>query len=151
MTFFDKLKFWKKEEVQGPNLGLQGMEQGLGGPGLDMGEAHMDLTDQPMYGYPAQPGMPRTGRASSYPQQGFQEQEYEPPVVRTFDHTKAAFQYPTSQQTAEVSPQQYLFDKNVEVISSKLDALRAGIDSLNQRLANVERMVQEQKRRGGGW
>lgn len=31
--------------------------------------------------------------------------------------------------------------KNMEVISSKLDALRVSIDSVNQRLANLERMA----------
>ena len=158
MSFFDKLRFWKKDDVQGPDLGLQGMEPGLGqGPnlGMDLGESGFGDVDKPMYGYPAQqaplqgyPSPPRQqSQQQGYAQQGFQQQEYEPPVVRTFDHTKAPFQYPAQQQ--DVSPQQYVADKNYEVISSKLDAVRAALESINQRLANLERMTQDQRRRGG--
>jgi len=40
--------------------------------------------------------------------------------------------------------------KNLEIISSKLDALRASIESLNQRLANLEAIArgeEDQSRR----
>lgn len=143
MSVFDKLKFWKKDEFRGPELGFGGMEPGLGAPPMGM-EGGFDM-DQPMYGSPQQKS------AQNYPQQqGFQQPEYEPPVVRTFDHTKATFQYPTSSPPVQdVAPQQYAVDKNLEVISVKLDALRAAIESVNQRLANVERLVQDQRRRGG--
>jgi len=44
------------------------------------------------------------------------------------------------------SPKDYTTEKELEVISSKLDALRAALDSINQRMQNVEEMV----RKGGG-
>ena len=44
----------------------------------------------------------------------------------------------------------YIASKNLEVISSKLDALKASLDALNQRVANIESIArgeQEDKRR----
>ena len=44
----------------------------------------------------------------------------------------------------------YINSKNLEVISSKLDALRASLESINQRLANIEAIArgeQEDQRR----
>lgn len=162
MAFFDKFKFWKHEELPSQNIGLEGMEPGMGqGPnlGMDLGEGSFGDMDKPLYGYPQQQqssgmspfpqqrqqGYPPQGMQPGLPQ-GFQQQEYEPPVLRTFDHTKGPFQAPLQQ---EASQQQYMVDKNYEIISSKLDAVRAALESINQRLANLERMSQDQRRRGG--
>lgn len=35
----------------------------------------------------------------------------------------------------------YIISKNIEVISSKLDALQASLESINQRLINIERIA----------
>ena len=46
--------------------------------------------------------------------------------------------------------QDFINSKSLEVISSKLDALRASVESINQRLANLETMArgeQEDQRR----
>jgi len=48
------------------------------------------------------------------------------------------FPPPSYSQPAMQSPREYATDKNLEVISSKLDALRAALESINQRLANLE-------------
>jgi hypothetical protein len=45
----------------------------------------------------------------------------------------------------------YVISKNLEIISYKLDALRAAIDSLSQRVANLERIASEEPRNRGGW
>ena len=46
------------------------------------------------------------------------------------------------------SPQQDMTSKNIEVISSKIDALRANLESINQRLANLEAIARgEQDKR----
>lgn len=44
-------------------------------------------------------------------------------------------------------PQEVTVDKDLEVISSKLDAIRANLDSINQRLANLERVAYGEKDR----
>ena len=50
---------------------------------------------------------------------------------------------PVRQQESspEYSHQQFIISKDIEVLSSKMDAIRASLDSLNQRLANIERLA----------
>ena len=117
MGFMDKLAFWKKKDEFG-DLGL-----GEKGPGLGPDSAVSDLGLGPSpggieggpadlnLGLPAQPQQP-------YPQQ--------PPLQPQFQ------QQPVQQQ------QNFTAEKDFEIISSKLDALRAALDSINQRLANLE-------------
>ena len=57
---------------------------------------------------------------------------------------------PLFQQQPAYSNEDYINSKNLEVISSKLDALRAALDSINQRLANIEAIArgeQEDRRK----
>ena len=58
------------------------------------------------------------------------------------------------------STRAYAAAKEVEVVSAKLDAVKAALESINQRLANIERAVQlmQQSQQGqpgqirrGGW
>ena len=55
---------------------------------------------------------------------------------------------PQYQQPPSYAPQQELESKNLEVISSKLDAIRASIESLNQRLANLEAIAKGEEEQG---
>ena len=116
MAFFDKLAFWKKKDDLG-DLGKDlGMDKDLGlgmdtGPSPDLGMG-LDMPQpqqQPFQKYP------------SFQQPSFQSQPAFQPV-----------QQPTYQGD------NYINSKNLEVISSKLDALRATLESINQRLANIE-------------
>ena len=117
MGLLGKLMFWKKkDEFESIGLGgkgnLPGMDLGLGpdfGAGADFG---------PGDGLQPPPGMP------SMQQPSFAQQPSFPP--------------PSYSQPAMQSPRDYTADKNLEVISSKLDALRVAIESINQRLANLE-------------
>lgn len=43
------------------------------------------------------------------------------------------------------SDDNYIVSKNLEVISSKIDALRAAIESLNQRVKNIERIAMREQ------
>lgn len=129
MAFLDKLMFWKKkEEPFGADLGL-GRDIGLGGRdiglGHDLGLGKEDLGLPPQTQFPPQQPMP------------FQQ----------------PYQYPQYQQPSPMiptppSPQQEIVGKDIEIISSKIDALRATLESINQRLANLERVAySEEKRR----
>ena len=129
MAFFDKLAFWKKKDDLGDlgkDLGLD-KDLGLGmdtGPSPDLGMG-LDTAQpqQPFQKYP------------SFQQPNFQPQQ---PAFQS----QPVFQQPSYQGDIN--------SKNLEVISSKLDALRATMESINQRLANIEAIArgeQEDSRR----
>ena len=139
MGFFGKLAFWKKKDDLddlGKDLGLDkdfGMDKGMGmeppppmnsmnsGPSPDLG-MNLESGIQPMQKYP-----------SFQQNSSFQVPSYQPP-----------------QPFQQSSNDNYIAVKNLEVISSKLDALKAAIDSLNARIANIEaiaRVEQENQRR----
>ncbi len=114
MAFFSKLAFWKKKDdldELSKDIGL-GKDLGLDlGPSPDLGMG-IEPVQQPYQKYP------------SFQQSGFQQQpSYQP---------QPSFQQPSYQNDS------YIASKNLEVISSKLDALRATMESINQRLANIE-------------
>ena len=128
MGFFNKLAFWKKKDDLdnlGKDLGLDkelGLDLGAG-PSPDLGMGIEPAQQQPYQKYPS------FQQSSFQPQPSFQSQ---------------AFQQPSYQND------NYIASKNLEVISSKLDALRASLESINQRLANIEAIArgeQEDTRR----
>lgn len=133
MGFFNKLAFWKKKDDLGDlgkDLGLDkdfGLDFSTGpSPDLGMGIEMPPQAQQPLQKYPSfqQPQ-----------QQGFQANSFQPQPV---------FQQPS------MSSDSYIASKNLEVISSKLDALRASLESMSQRLANIEAIArgeQEDSRR----
>ncbi len=129
MAFFSKLAFWKKKDDIddiGKDLGLDkelGLDMGTG-PSPELGMGIEPQQQQPFQKYP------------SYQQPGFQ--------------APSAPSFPGFQQQPSLSNDSYIASKNLEVISSKLDALRVSIESINQRLANIEAIArgeQEDTRR----
>ncbi len=50
--------------------------------------------------------------------------------------------YPQQQMESLQTSNLYAAGKQMEVVSAKLDALKASLDSLSQRMANIERMMQ---------
>lgn len=144
MAFLDKLMFWKKSDDFGipegpkPDLGFDsglgrdmgsGRDSGLGFGSPDVGAGFPGSFEEP----PARPGFEQNAFAQQH-MQPFQQQPFQQPP----------FQQP------QQSTNEYIISKNIEVLSSKLDALRAGIESINQRLAHLERVASgehEEKRR----
>ena len=128
MGFFSKLNpFKKKDDFDGLGKDLDlGKDFGLDqGPSPDLGAGlDMPQTQQPFQKYPS-----FQGQQNFSPQ--MQQPSYQPP-------------YPGA------ASDPYIASKNLEVISSKLDALKASLDALNQRVANIESIArgeQEDKRR----
>ena len=128
MGFFNKLAFWKKKDdldSLGKDFGIDkelGLDLGAG-PSPELGMGIEPAQQQPYQKYP------------SFQQSGFQPQP---------SFQSQAFQQPSYQND------NYIASKNLEVISSKLDALRASLESINQRLANIEAIArgeQEDTRR----
>ena len=124
MGFLGKLMFWKKkDEFEDIGLGEKGnipnVDLGLGpdlGAGADLGQG---LSMVPPG---TQPSIPSMQQPTQQPLQPTQQ----PPSLG-----------PNYNQP-QMQSQDYATSKNLEVISSKLDALRAALDSINQRLANLE-------------
>ena len=83
---------------------------------------------QPAYPDPSQPWMQQTQQPSPYYLQQQPQME--------------------SLQTSNL----YAAGKQMELVSAKLDALKASLDSLSQRIANIERMMQgDDYSRRKGW
>ena len=150
MGFFDKLKFLKKSDdfgdigkglsLEGQDLGgLSGTDLGLGRDTAGLGRDTLGLQTEGMDNAWTSPQMqqahtaqPSRGYQYQQPAQQFQHQpQYEKPVIVSQDEgfgTKA-----------------YSMEKNMEVISAKLDALKAGIDAMNQRLATIENEIRQKR------
>jgi len=135
MGFLSKLMFWKgKDEFSDLGLGEKGaapsVDLGLGtdfGAGGDLGA-----------GMQPSPGMPQ--------QPSFQQpSQMQPP---SFGPAPSSVPPPQMQPPAD-----YAANKTLEVISSKLDALRAATESINQRLANLEAIArgEEEQRHRRRW
>jgi hypothetical protein len=153
LGFFDKLMFWKKEEpsfdLGSPGLGGPG--QGTNTLGMDMGFSRQELGMPPMSA-----GLPDVnnfrGAGDFQSQQDMNRsitQQLGPdymnePMNETFSYGQRGGHDPRQFSQAPVSPAQ-----NIEVVSAKLDAIKATLDAVNQRLANLERVAygeQEKKR-----
>jgi|TARA_B100002003_G_C13626903_1_gene321032 hypothetical protein len=122
MGFLGKLAFWKKKD-DFADLGLgdkpnsPGMDLGLGpetAPGANIDQG---------FGMQPSPGMPA-------------QQQMQPPSSFNAPSFNAPNMGAPSPQPMQ--GQDYAMSKNIEVVSSKLDALRASLDSINQRLTNLE-------------
>ena len=128
MGILDKIMFWKKKD-EFSDIGLGDKENLAFGD--EFGNRQLGL-DQ---GF----GQQAPGQQGSAP-------PTQPPLPTepTFQ-SSSQFQQPV--QPPRYEPQQDMNSKNLEVISSKLDALRASIDSLNQRLANLEAIARGEEER----
>ena len=141
MGIFGKLAFWKKKD-EFDDLGL-GKGDDMGMPDLGMGgDTGMGMQAQGMghesYGheqFSPSPGQRAPSYASSPYQPSFQQQPFQQ-------------SYPQQPSYGDAGA-----GKDIEVISSKLDALRALMDSINQRLANLEHIArgEEEDRRQRKW
>ena len=126
MGFFSKLNPFKKKD----DFGDLGKDLGLGNDaGMDLGfsrELGMGLDmppgqQQPFQKYPSFQPSPQF-------QPSFNAPSYSPPSY----------------------PAQYNDNKSLEVISSKLDALKASLESINVRLSNIESIArgEQEEQRG---
>lgn len=137
---FGKVLPWKKKDdlALGDNLGLggfgasgQGM-QGMQGPGF----GGMQF-DQQFGGVGGLGGLPPSQYSQAQPLGGFQGAA---PQAEAFQRN----------QDYERS---YAAGKEIEVVSAKLDAIKAALETLNQRLASIERYIQAEQdfKKRGGW
>lgn len=136
---FGKVLPWKKKDdlALGDNLGLggfgpgQGAQQGAFGPGMPY--------DQQFGGMGGNMGMG-----------GLPPSQYSQP--QPLGQFSAAPQAEAFQKNQEYE-RSYAAGKEMEVVSAKLDAIKAALETLNQRLAAIERYIQTEQdfKKRGGW
>jgi hypothetical protein len=119
--------FWKKEPEYnalgpdlGPNLGTQR------NPGL--GSDVFGLSQDPLAtrGYDTRPDMTYPSASPPMAFQQMQQREL---------------------QSATFSEHEFAVQKELEILSAKIDALRASIESVNQRIINIENIARQDQYR----
>ncbi len=160
MGVFDKLAFWKKDDDfssfekdfgadpagtpgSEPGMGLEGLgknpgeDPGLGGEpnlGFDNKPGSLGGTERPAPAIMSTPAQP----AAEQPAYGGYTQP-PAPLPREFANP------------VQPSPDSDRVQKEMEVISSKLDTLKAMIESLNHRIVNIERLAQDEDQKSKRW
>ncbi|MFH1440371.1 MAG: hypothetical protein ABIG89_07405 [Candidatus Woesearchaeota archaeon] len=153
MGFMNKLKFWKKKDP------LADLERELSmGPGVDGMDPNLGMGRDELGMQSSDTGMPHdswSNQPSGYPAQQYghqQSQQY--PTQNSSKQFQSAQQYERPTIVHDVQNENngegfgskgYAIQKDIEVISAKLDALKAGIDAMNQRLATLEREIMHKR------
>jgi hypothetical protein len=169
MGVFDKVKFWKKEEEFSDlsNLGNFGLEEKPGAPaeleGLGGGFGG-GLGELPPLGGPELPGIGAPTHAEEVQptevskamgeQLGLKPSAPQPAQPTPQQQPYAAQPtYQAPQQAYPQYPQPSLGEmaKDIEIIHAKLDAIKSTLDSINQRLATIERMAGGEPRQRYNW
>lgn len=119
MSFADKLKFWKHEEApESPKYEAQSMPEQQVQSGME------------------QMGMPR-------PMPGVTEPPFEGQTSSPFAQPAQSFQ-PQAFQQQQFS-QSMTADQQFQLISSKLDTIKAQLETVLQRLERLERKEEQQR------
>ena len=137
MAVLDKLMFWKKKDE-------------LDDLGKDFGA---DLSkDMPLGGdfTPSSQGFGEPWSQQQHPSPSFGQSSFSPPNLSQPglsqpSYSQPSYASPAQPPYAQGSNSDYINAKSLEVISSKIDALRAAIDSMNARLANIERIAGQEE------
>ena len=146
MAFFDKLKFWKKDDDFSDldkdfNKGFSNMDTGFSGQDTGFSNQDRYLGLPPSQGVPDVSKYERVGEQPMGPPQQFGQ-----PSI----NTPSAFSAQPKPMYQEVPPSSN--NPELDVISAKLDAIKASLDAINQRLNNLERAAYpEQPKRRDLW
>ena len=128
MALLDKLAFWrKKDEFDLGDLGPMPGEKQM--PGMDTSAFEKELSSEPG-GFPGEEpsAFPRT-TPSDIPEE---------PAGPAFGAPPG----PLTRQSAPQRPMQmYGQNRDIELLSAKLDAIRAMLENINQRLEKIERLA----------
>ena len=154
MGLLDKLQFWKKSDDdflndfnKPPSDGF-GMNQknSLGNDPL----GNNDIGSDPMSGFNQHSERNQFGTLGS-PDFGTQTMQSEQRQSSYGQHDQQ-MRFTEPQHQSNNSNDIFMVNKNIELLSSKMDALRASLESMNQRLINIERIAQsEQQDYRGKW
>ena len=166
MGFLSKLAFWKKDDLSG--LGNDNLNMGKDAfSNMDLGTPNNDFASQDNLGMnsqtdnmglPPSRGMPdmTNYRGVGDPQEQndinhtVREQLGPDPMADDSSGFSSYSPKPNYQEAHQGSPSS---NHELQVISAKLDAVRATLDAVNQRLANLERVAypSQDKTRRDSW
>ncbi len=152
MGFLDKLAFWKKDSLDDFGGGDFGMDpgKGLGGDlGMQQGLGQ-DLSQPPSMGsdplgLPPSQGMPDPSNFRGV-QDSQARDQMNMSLGQQMRQAPPGFSSapPSTPQFQEVTPGSSSHE--LEIIAAKLDAIKATMDALNQRMANLERYTYDEKK-----
>ncbi|MBW2964169.1 hypothetical protein KY363_01805 [Candidatus Woesearchaeota archaeon] len=159
----DKAKFWKKNEEDLGDLsdlgdfGLDDKSPSSGGP--DLGgplpsfdePSSLDAHGPEMHTEDVQPS-PASRQMGDQFGLGAQQPTRQPqqPPPRQPMQQMPPMQQP-QQQYYESGPGMSELTKDIEIIHAKLDAIKASLDSINQRLASLERIAYPEQKNRYSW
>lgn len=141
MSVFDKLKFWKREDdfdfdkLTDKEMGA-GKEDLFKGEDLGLEQKSAELEEKPMF--------PEEQQPAAQPQQQFTEPGLQPPPggLQQMQQQQAMATAPAPAGTKE---------RDTELLSSKLDTIKALLNSLDQRIANLEKAAGVEKKQEKLW
>lgn len=157
MGFLDKLAFWKKDDLgsfdKGLDIGKNDFgSMDLGGPNNDFNANNIGMPT-PSQGMPDMTNFRGVGDTNGQNEMNrtIQQQLGPDPMA---DSSPSFSTYSPKSNFQEVPRQNATNSHEIEVISAKLDAIRATLDAVNQRLSNLERAAypeQNNNPRRAGW
>ncbi len=127
MSIFDKLKFWKHDELDFDALANK--------------ELHQTLPNDPMTQDPLQQDFGK--QKSAFPEQDHNFESFSPARNPISDEPRSS----ETRASQSASSQGASSNKDMELINSKLDTIKAVLNSLDQRLAQVEQSMGIEQRR----
>lgn len=132
MGFFDGFKKKKDEFSQNPDFGMPQQDPNQGFPPL--GQQDMNFGQDPF----SQPQQPSFGQ--EYSQQPMQPQNFTPEQagferIQPGQQSGFSQQHSGSQNLSDIS-----IGKDFEIVNAKLDAIKAELDSMSQRIKRIERI-----------
>ncbi len=137
MSFKDKLMFWKKEESE-PDISELGSEPlkddlGLGDPLGD--QMNKDLLQQ---------------QAQTHELPEFNNQDLSKPLESTLSPPmQDPGNLPGKHAGAQPAPE--LPKNSIELISSKLDTIKSGMENIKLRLIKIENYIESSHKKDKGW
>ncbi len=138
MGFFDSVNpFKKKDDVLPP---LDDLAETPGQPNLD----HSQLSQQPTHPNIAQQPIPEQQPNPSFEpqQQELSDSRMKMPLGDSIRQQRVSAMHGSDETHNPI--QHNPLQKELELISSKLDYLKASIDAANQRLAHLEHLTKEE-------
>jgi len=99
-------------------------------------------------GFPTAPldNFDNSEASSGFPEPSFNQ----PQPTQSFSPIPSSTQ-PQIISSQNPNPQQNLMSKDIEILSAKIDSLRATLENINQRLANIERIANEENKSPYGY
>lgn len=132
MGFFDNFKSKKKDDFDFNS----GTEAGLGEPPIDSHSTIDSMGDSNVFTSPADP---------NYGQPAALDPRMTMPLGESLSSRQNPIQQSFPQNNNNNNNNQNPLKQDFELISSKLDYLKASIEAVNQRLANLEHLVRQEQ------